>query len=77
MKLSKQQEDDYQTTLRAASGDSFGIALVALEQHYYEQVKERLVDCTIEEFQVLQGQAQVHRHQLKYLKERPLTTTKV
>ena len=77
MILTREQEAEYQATLRASLGDQFGLALVALMQHDYEKARERLVDTPREELLVLQGEARVYRRILKYLKERPGVTSQV
>jgi hypothetical protein len=77
MKLTREQEAEHQATLRSSLGDHFGLALMALTQHDFERVKERLVDCAKTEFDALQGEAQAYKRILKYLKERPVATPKV
>jgi hypothetical protein len=77
MILTREQEAMHQATLRAAIGEHFGIALVALVESDYEKAKNRFVDAPREDLLGIQGEARSFKRILKYLKERPVATSKV
>jgi hypothetical protein len=77
MNLTKLEVEEHQASLRTGSGERFGIALLALMENDYERVKNQMVDASSEEVWGLQGEARAFRRVLKYLKDRPVATTKV
>jgi hypothetical protein len=73
--LTQEQETDYRATLRNAVGEVVGIALAAICTNELEKAKNMLVSCDMEDVKTYQGRAQANLTVLKYLTERPLTSS--